>query len=113
MDRAEVIRLFLVISAEYPIFNTDEENIERHLKALKDFPFETAVQNVERHIEISSFYPKISEIRGFAADQATRERELEATRAYLDQREVNRAKATLPPPGWKDELLAKLRNTRD
>ncbi|MBY0117887.1 hypothetical protein [Paenibacillus xylanexedens] len=112
MDRAEVIRLFLVISAEYPNFNIDEENIERHQKELKDFPFETAVQNVERHIKISSFYPKISEIRGFAADQSARERELEATRAYLNQREADRAKATLPPPGWKDELLAKLRHTK-
>jgi len=112
VERADVLRLFMLISDEYPNFITSDENIDRHLKELKDFPFETAVQNVERHIKISSFYPKISEIRGFAADQSARERELEATRAYLDQREANRAKATLPPPGWKDELLAKLRHTK-
>ncbi|WP_063564854.1 replicative helicase loader/inhibitor [Paenibacillus sp. O199] len=113
MEKADVIRLFMVITDEYPNFDDSDENVDRHLKALKDFSFETAVQNVQRHIETNSFYPKISEIRGFAADQATRERELEATRAYLDQREANRAKATLPPAGWKDGLLAKLRNTRD
>lgn len=110
MERVEVIRLFMMISDEYPNFITSEENITRHHKELEDFPFETAVQNVERHIKISSFYPKISEIRGFAADQAARKREFEATRTYLEQRETNRAKATLPPPGWKDGLLAKLRN---
>ncbi|MDQ0658792.1 hypothetical protein [Paenibacillus sp. W2I17] len=111
MERADVLRLFVVITDEYPNFDDSDENVDRHLKALKDFPFETAVQNVERHIEISSFYPKISEIRGFAADQSARERELEATRTYLDQREARRKKSTLPPSGWKDDLLAKLRNT--
>ncbi|MCL6661749.1 hypothetical protein [Paenibacillus amylolyticus] len=112
MERADVLRLFVVITDEYPNFDDSDENVDRHLKELKDFPFETAIQNVERHIKTNGFYPKISEIRGFAADQSARERELEATRAYLDQREANRAKATLPPPGWKDELLAKLRHTK-
>ncbi|MGF6357130.1 hypothetical protein ABIE27_005069 [Paenibacillus sp. 4624] len=109
MERADVIRLFMVITDEYPNFDDSDENVDRHLRELKDFPFKTAVQNVERHIKINSFYPKISEIRGFAADQSARERELAETRAYLDQREVSRTKATLPPPGWKDDLLAKLR----
>ena len=58
MERAEVIRLFMMISDEYPNFITSEENITRHHKELEDFPFETAVQNVERHIKISSFIPK-------------------------------------------------------
>lgn len=111
MERADVLRLFVLITDEYPHFDDSDENVDRHLRALKDFPFETAVQNVQRHIETNSFYPKISEIRGFAADQSSRERELAETRAYLEQQEIKRAKATLPPPRWKDDLLAKLRNT--
>ncbi|MDN8592058.1 replicative helicase loader/inhibitor [Paenibacillus sp. 11B] len=113
MDRAEIFDLLIEIKENYPHFDVSEENVDRHMKYLHDFSFEAAQQNLQEHVRTGKWPPNIAEIRGNLGDQEARQRELEATRAYLDQREANRAKATLPPAGWKDGLLAKLRNTRD
>ncbi|URJ36569.1 hypothetical protein MF625_000987 [Paenibacillus polymyxa] len=110
MNRADVMRLFIVISESYPVFDVSEENVERHLKYLRDIPLDIALQNVDKHIPTSKFYPGISEIRGQFDAQAARQRELEETRVYLDERKESRKQATLPPPGWREAIIARLRD---
>ncbi|NUU73991.1 replicative helicase loader/inhibitor [Paenibacillus xylanilyticus] len=111
MDKAEVLDLLIEIKENYPQFDVSEENIDRHMKYLHDFPFEAARQNLQEHVRTGKWPPNIAEIRGNMGDQEARQREIDETQAYLRQREANRAKATLPPPGWKDGLLAKLRDS--
>ncbi len=108
MDRAEVIDLFVEIKREYPFFDTSDENIDRHLKYLKDFPFDTALRNVEQHIKTNKRPPGIAEIRGSLGEQIERDRMKAATAEYFAAREEAAKQACPPPPGWKEAIYAKL-----
>ncbi|KZS45729.1 hypothetical protein AWU65_07285 [Paenibacillus glucanolyticus] len=112
MNRAEVFDLLIAIKENYPHFDASDENVNRHLKYLHDFPYTTAMANLDEHIRTGKWPPNIAEIRGNLGDQEARLQELSDTQAYLQEREVSRKQATLPPPGWKDGLIAKLIGSR-
>ncbi|APO43309.1 replicative helicase loader/inhibitor [Paenibacillus sp. ClWae2A] len=112
MEKADVIRLFMAITDEYPTFDDSEENVDRHYKHLQDFPYEAAIQNLDQHIKTIKWPPTISEIRGRLGEQIERERMRDLTETYFAEREAAALKACPPPPGWKDELLAKLRHRK-
>ncbi|KAF6569059.1 hypothetical protein G9G53_22465 [Paenibacillus sp. EKM206P] len=111
MNRADVMRLFIVISESYPAFDISPENEERHLKYLRDIPFEVAIQNVEQHIMTNKFYPTIAEIRGRLGEQIERDRLRAETAGYFAEREAARERACPPPPGWKEAILERLRKS--
>lgn len=108
MDRAEVIDLLIVIKENYPNFDVSDENVDRHLKYLHDFPFEVALRNVDEHIRTSKYAPNIAEIRGSLGEQIERDRMKAATAEYFAAREEAQKQACPPPPGWKEAIYAKL-----
>ncbi len=108
MNRAEIIELFIEIRKEYPFFDTSDENVDRHLKYLKDFPFDRAMQNLAEHIRTSKYPPIISEIRGSLGEQMERDRMRDLTAEYFASREEAAKQACPPPPGWKESIYAKL-----
>jgi hypothetical protein len=110
VEIAEVAELFKLIKKHYAGFDGSVQNVKEFHPLLADFPYETAVQNVQKHIMTNDFPPRVSQIRGNVGEQETRQSELELTRAYLDEREESRKQATLPPPGWRDAIIARLRN---
>ncbi|MDO7908458.1 replicative helicase loader/inhibitor [Paenibacillus sp. JX-17] len=111
MDRAEVFELLIVIKENYPNFDVSDASVERHLKYLKDFPFETAVSNVEQHVLTSRFAPNIAEIRGSVGDQREHEQLKAATQQHFDKLESWEQTAAPPPPGLREALHARLRRT--
>lgn len=109
MDRAEIIELLIIIKENYPNFDTSDENIDRHLKYLNDFPFDVAVRNVDEHIRTSKYLPNIAEIRGSLGEQIERDRMKSITQEYFTERARAKQEACPPPPGWKESIYAKLR----
>jgi hypothetical protein len=109
VDKAEVAQLFKKIKKRYPNFDASLEEVQECHKYLNDIPYELAEQNVDRHIRASRYYPGISEIRGDLGDQDEHQREIAETQAYLREREASRKQATLPPTGWRDTIIARLR----
>ncbi|WP_028590327.1 replicative helicase loader/inhibitor [Paenibacillus massiliensis] len=110
MERADVIRLVMIIAESYPTFDDSDENIDRHAKYLRDFPLDTAIQNVEQHIMTNKFPPTIAEIRGRLGEQIERERMKAVTSDYFAERESAAREACPPPTGWKEALIANLRS---
>lgn len=108
MNRAEVIDLFIEIKQEYPQFNDSDDEIDRHLKYLKDFPFDAALRNVEQHIKTNKWPPGISEIRGSLGEQIERDRMKSFTQEYFAERARAKKEACPPPSGWKESIYAKL-----
>lgn len=108
MDRAEIIDLFIEIKQEYPYFNDSDDEVDRHLKYLKDFPFDAALRNVEQHIKTNKRPPGIAEIRGSLGEQIERDRMKTATEEYFEERARARQQACPPPPGWKEAIYEKL-----
>ncbi|OOC59069.1 replicative helicase loader/inhibitor [Paenibacillus ihbetae] len=108
MDKAEVIDLLIVIKENYPNFDVSDENVERHLKYLHDFPFQAAIRNVDEHIRTSKYPPNIAEIRGALGEQIERDRMKTATEEYFEERARARQQACPPPPGWKESIYARL-----
>jgi hypothetical protein len=109
VERAEVIDLFIEIKEEYGNFDDSDENIDRHLKYLKDFSFEEAMKNVERHIMVSRFYPGIADIRGHLADKKESQRSKDETQSYFAQLEASRLSNTPPPTGYWDHMRTLIR----
>lgn len=112
MEKVEVIILVRSIKANYPGFDKSPENIDRLHKYLYDFPFEAAKENVDKHIMTEKFPPNIAEIRGRVGEQREHERLKAETAEYFSERDAARAAAVPPPPGWKEEIYAKLGYTR-
>lgn len=108
MDKADVIELIAEIKDNYPFFDESDENIDRHVKFLHDFPFEVAMQNIEQHIRTSRYPPNIAEIRGSLGEQLERDRMRTATDQYFAEREEAAKHACPPPKGWKEGIYAKL-----
>jgi hypothetical protein len=111
VDRAEVIELLIVIKENYPSFDVSEDSIDRHMKYLHDFPFDVAKRNVDEHIRTSKYPPNIAEIRGSLGEQIERDRMKTATEEYFRAREKAQEQACPPPPGWKEDIFAKLRRS--
>ncbi|MNP18946.1 hypothetical protein D3C76_1114520 [compost metagenome] len=111
MEKAEVFDLLIAIKENYPNFDVSDENVDRHFKYLHDFPFEKAIQNVDEHIRTSKYWPNIAEIRGSLGEQIERDRMKAATAEYFAAREEAAKHACPPPPGWKEDILAKLRHS--
>ncbi|WP_410771004.1 hypothetical protein [Fontibacillus sp. BL9] len=108
MEKAEVFDLLIEIKENYPNFDVSNENVERHLKYLHDFPFDKAIRNLDEHIRTSKYPPNIAEIRGSVGEQMERDRMKAATAEYFAAREEAAKNACPPPLGWKEELYAKL-----
>ncbi|MFB6471237.1 hypothetical protein ACFCW7_00085 [Paenibacillus glucanolyticus] len=109
MHRGEVAKLLMIIVDNYPNFDASNENVDRHLKYLHDFPFDVAVRNVDGHIRTSKYPPNIAEIRGSLGEQVERNRMRTVTEEYFAERARAREEACPPPPGWKEAIYAKLR----
>lgn len=108
MHRGEVAKLLMIIVDNYPNFDTSDENVDRHLKYLHDFPFDVAVRNVDEHIRTSKYPPNIAEIRGRLGEQIERDRMKSLTEEYFAERARAKQEACPPPPGWKESIYAKL-----
>lgn len=113
MNRVEVIELFIEIKQEYSNFDDSDDEIDRHLRYLKDFPYQTALENVEQHIQTSKWPPGIAEIRGRLGEQLERQRMREETQAYFAKLELWKRTAVPPPAGMREALHAKLSRTRE
>ncbi|WP_020621104.1 hypothetical protein [Paenibacillus daejeonensis] len=104
MDRADVIELFIEIKSEYPNFDDSDEEIDRHLRYMKDFPFEAALENVVHHIKTNRWPPGISDIRGRLGDQIDSQRSKQAAAVHLERLEGWRQLDEPPPPGYWENM---------
>ncbi|QJD87882.1 replicative helicase loader/inhibitor [Cohnella herbarum] len=110
MNRVEVIDLLMEIKEEYPFFDVSDENIERHFRYLKDFPFEAAMRNVEQYIKTDSKkHPGIADIRGRLGDQLDSQRSKEETANYFAQLEASRLCNSPPPTGYWEHMRTLIR----
>lgn len=108
MNKLEVAKLYKDIKKRYSNFDASLQTVEEDLDMLRDIPYEVAQSNVRQHIMTSDFPPKISQIRGRLGEQRYHERLKADTAEYFAERDAARAAAVPPPPGWKEELYAKL-----
>lgn len=109
MNRVEIISLLVEIRREYDWTDTSDAEVDRLLRYLTDIPFEIARANVVQHIKTNpKRAPKIAEIRGEWGADKDHERLKAETAEILAERDQARAAATLPPPGWKEDLYARL-----
>jgi hypothetical protein len=110
VNKAEVIDLLAEIKEEYPFFDVSDENIERHLRYLKDFPFDAAMHNVEQYIKTDSKkHPGIADIRGRLGDLQDSQRSKEETASYFAQLEASRLCGVPPPSGYWDHMRTLIR----
>ncbi|CAI6087214.1 hypothetical protein [Cohnella sp. JJ-181] len=111
MNRSEVIRIMEVIKRTYPSFDVSAASIDHYAKRLLDFPFDAALENVERHVLTERFPPVLADIRGRLGDQLDSQRSKTEAAAYEAQLEAWRSGslASPPPPGYWDEVKAKIR----
>jgi hypothetical protein len=105
VTKDEVIGLMIEIKEEYPFFDVSDENIDRHYKYLKDFPFEEAMNNVVQHIKADSKkHPGIADIRGRLGDLQDSQRSKEETDSYFAQLELWKMNAAPPPEGLRSKI---------
>lgn len=108
MKRAQVIDLLVKIAEEYSQVDISDPEIDRLYDNLKDFPFDVACENVRQHMLTNPWPPKIAQIRGGAGDQRDKGRLKDQTSDYFAERDRSRAAAKPVPPGWKEELYARI-----
>jgi hypothetical protein len=110
VNKSDVIGLFIEIKQEYPFFDDSDENINRHLKYLEDFPFDAAFKNVEQYILTNSKkHPGIADIRGRLGDLQDSQRSKDETQSYFAQLEASRLSNVPPPTGYWDHLRTVIR----
>ncbi|MDF2651407.1 MAG: hypothetical protein K0Q73_7212 [Paenibacillus sp.] len=63
MNKAEVAKLFMIMTYSYPNFDYDETKVTIWYDFLKDYPFEHAQENLKNHINQSAFQPTIADIK--------------------------------------------------
>lgn len=114
MNRFEVIDLLAEIKEEYPFFDVSDENINRHLKYLHDFPFDVAMQNVVQYIKtFSKKHPGIADIRyGFEDPLSKLVPSTEETQEQFKQLEKWREQAVPMPDHLRKELNRLVRGSR-
>ncbi|ASA25399.1 hypothetical protein [Paenibacillus donghaensis] len=108
MKRAQVIDLLAKLTEEYANIDISDPEVDRLYENLKDFPFDVACENVRQHMLTNPWPPKIAQIRGGAGDQREKGRAKSQTTDYFAERDKARAAAKPVPPGWKEELYARL-----
>ncbi|NJJ37858.1 replicative helicase loader/inhibitor [Paenibacillus apii] len=108
MNKAEVAMLVRAIKANYPVYDSSGENIDRLCRYLKDFPYEVAAENVRQHILTERFPPNIAEIRGRLGDQIERDRMRAETQELFAKMDRAAARAVPPPPGQREALYERL-----
>ncbi|WP_375104621.1 hypothetical protein ACDZ28_10640 [Paenibacillus sp. RS8] len=108
MERAQVIELLCIIAEEHSQIDTSEDEEIRLHKSLKDFPFDVACENVRQHMLTNPWPPKIAQIRGGAGDLRDKGLLKDQTSEYFAERDRSRAAAKPVPPGWKEELYARI-----
>ncbi|MEW4371793.1 replicative helicase loader/inhibitor [Paenibacillus kandeliae] len=108
MNKADIIRLFIVIKKAYPGFDHSEANVDTHLKYLADMPYTVALTNIEEHILKERFAPKVADIRaGYTADR--QHDQLKSDTAKLFRQQEQWASTSVPPPkGGREQLYARL-----
>lgn len=109
MTRDDVYEIIEEIKQEYPYFDTSEENVDRHYKYLRDFPFEDAMQNVVEYIKTNKYPPLIADIRGRLGDLQDSQKSKEEAESYFAQVELWRENCTPPPDGYWENMKARLR----
>jgi len=104
VTKTEVAKILLTIKENYPSFDASKESVDRHLKYLKDFPFDVARENVHGHILTEKFPPTIADIRGRLGEQLDRQRMQENTDSFLSQLDNWSTKAAPPPSGLRRKI---------
>lgn len=100
MNRSDVKEIIAELVDNYPNFDGSDENIDRHHKYLRDFPFDAAMKNVIEHIKTNKFPPLIADIRGRLGDQMDSQRSKELAASYFAQLEASRLCNVPPPEGY-------------
>ncbi|MNI27367.1 hypothetical protein D3C73_811010 [compost metagenome] len=113
MNRSEVFDLMIEIKRNYSGFDVSNDEVDRHYKYLKDFPFDAAMKNVDDHVKTNQYYPKIAEIRGRLGDQLDSLRGKEQALAHEAQLAEWASKDSPPPEGYWDDIRSKLRGERN
>ncbi|WP_340004444.1 hypothetical protein MHH52_21935 [Paenibacillus sp. FSL K6-0276] len=109
MKRAQVIDLLIKLKEEYAHqIDTSDTEIDRLHENLKDFPFDVACENVRQHMLTNPWPPKIAQIRGGSGDLRDQRKSKDQTSDYFTERDRSRAAAKPVPPGWKEELYARI-----
>lgn len=114
MNIIETAKLFKVILQHYPNnFDGSAENARDWQRRLNDLPYEVAVQNLDKHIDISSFPPKVSEVRnGWHRDDGGEGMKQSAAEVFALQDELKKG-AVPPPPGTREKLYAAIHAARN
>lgn len=111
MEVIEIAELYKHIKKHFPFFDASITKVKEDYKYLRDFPTEVAQSNIDQHIMTETVTPNIAHIRGRLGDQLDREREYLDTQHLFALQEENRRQAVLPPSGWKEALIARLRDS--
>lgn len=80
MTRADIIRLFSLISNAYDMFEISEEKVEVWYSMLADQSFADVLANFKKHCQREKYPPSISDLRGVNP--------LRANNGYLDKNVV-------------------------
>ncbi|WP_241243083.1 hypothetical protein [Paenibacillus whitsoniae] len=105
---SEVFDLMFEIKKNYAAFDVSDDEVDRHYKYLKDFPFDAAMRNLDAYVKANSYPPKIADIRGRLGDQIDSERsKLQAAEneAYLVHWSLKKSE---PPPNYWQSVRERL-----
>ncbi|MEK3722280.1 hypothetical protein [Paenibacillus sp. FSL H8-0034] len=105
--------MLIAIKKNYSNFDTSDENIDRHLKYLHDFPFAAAMKNVDMHIMTEDYPPKISNIRGHLGDLQDSQRSKDEAAAFQAKLDRWAADDRPPPNGYWERVRQKLQRKDD
>ncbi|OXM84589.1 replicative helicase loader/inhibitor [Paenibacillus rigui] len=62
MNRADVLKLFLIMNNAYPNFTVDDTKVLAWMEFLGDTPFEQAKDNLISHIRTSRYLPTVADL---------------------------------------------------
>lgn len=111
MNKAEIVKLFALISALYPreaaFAKATREMVNAWAMMLEDVPFDTAQTGLQAHVATSPFPPSVAEIKGWAVKLS--ERYIDASEAWGIARKTiskwgvharQKARENTPPEVW-------------
>lgn len=105
MDREEAKKVFKKLAASYPNWKVDRDIAENWIEELEQADREHVIANMKEYIRESKYPPSLSEIIK-PNHRIEAEREIEKTRAFIEQQK-ERDKAPPVPPPWVREGLTK------
>lgn len=112
MNKSEVFDLMIEIKKNYPIVDVSDDEINRHYKHLRDFPFDVALKNLDDYVKVNGFPPKISDIRGKLGDLMDSQRGKERAATHEAQLVEWSQNNTPPPDGYWESVRSKLRGDK-